>query len=118
MQPFHARKIAFGLGLEGNQVKSGVKFLMAMYKAFTELDCDMVEVNPMVVTGEGEVIALDAKVSFDGNALFRHPQVSELRDKSQEDPRESRAADRHIRGRNAECTAGSRNEPGNRSTGR
>jgi len=91
MQGFHARRIAFALGLEGDQVKSAVKFLMAMYKAFTDLDAAMVEVNPLVVTGAGDVIALDAKMGFDDNALFRHKDIAELRDETEEDPAELEA---------------------------
>ena len=92
MQAFHARKIAFGLGLEGNQIKSAVKFLMAMYKAFEQLDASIVEINPLVVTGAGDIIALDAKMNFDDNALFRHKGIAELRDESEEDPTELEAA--------------------------
>ncbi|MGB0750111.1 MAG: ADP-forming succinate--CoA ligase subunit beta [Magnetospiraceae bacterium] len=92
MQGYHARKIAFGLGLEGKQISSGVKFLMGIYKAFTQLDCSLVEVNPLVVTGEGQVIALDSKVNFDDNALFRHKDIEELRDEDEEDPAELEAA--------------------------
>jgi succinyl-CoA synthetase beta subunit len=92
MQPFHARRIAYGLGLEGGQVRSAVRFLTGMYDAFTGLDASIVEINPMVVTGAGEVIALDAKISFDDNGLFRHKEVQELRDESEEDPTEVAAA--------------------------
>jgi succinyl-CoA synthetase beta subunit len=92
MQPFHARRIAFGLGLEGKQVGAAVKFLLAMYKAFNELDASLVEINPLVVTGDGAVIALDAKMNFDDNALFRHRDVEELRDEDEEDPAELEAA--------------------------
>ena len=92
IQPFHVRQIAFGLGLEGDQVKSAGKFLMAMCKAFTKLDASIVEVNPLVVTGSGDVIALDAKMNFDDNALFRHADVLELRDEDEEDPTELEAA--------------------------
>jgi succinyl-CoA synthetase beta subunit len=92
IQPFHAREIAFGLGLEGNQVGSAVKFILALYRAFTELDCSIVEINPLVVTGSGEVLALDAKVNFDDNALYRHKEVEELRDPDEEDPAELEAA--------------------------
>ena len=88
---FHCRKIAFGLGLEGVQVKSATKFLTAMYKAFVDLDASMVEINPLVVTGAGEVIALDAKMNFDDNALFRHSDVSDMRDEDEEDPAELEA---------------------------
>ena len=91
-RPYHARQLAYGLGLEGDQVKSGVKFMMALYKAFVELDCTMVEINPLVVTGSGDVIALDAKVNFDDNALYRHKDVEEMRDEDEEDPAELEAA--------------------------
>ncbi|EKE78339.1 ADP-forming succinate--CoA ligase subunit beta [Oceanibaculum indicum] len=91
MQAFHARQIAFGLGLEGKQVNAAVKFMLAMYKAFTELDCSIVEINPLVVTGDGAVIALDAKVNFDDNALFRHADIEELRDEDEENPMELEA---------------------------
>jgi len=89
---FHARKLAFGLGLSGKQVGAFTKFVLAMYRAFTELDCAIVEVNPLVVTGAGEVLALDAKVSFDDNALFRHPDLSDLRDEAEMDEKEIQAA--------------------------
>ncbi len=92
IQAFHAREVAFGLGLEGAQVKSGVKFVMALYKAFLDLDCSMVEINPLVVTGSGDVIALDSKVNFDDNALYRHKDVAEMRDVDEEDPTELEAA--------------------------
>ncbi|HEY9548198.1 MAG TPA: ADP-forming succinate--CoA ligase subunit beta [Kiloniellaceae bacterium] len=90
--PFHGRKIAFGLGLEGKQVGAAVKFMSAMYKAFLALDASVVEINPLVVTGAGEVIALDAKMNFDDNALFRHKDVAEMRDEDEEDPMELEAA--------------------------
>ena len=93
LQPFHARKLAFGLGLEGNQVRSAVKFLSAMYKAFTELDASLVEINPLVVTGDGELLALDAKMNFDSNALYRHADVEALRDLDEEDPSEVEASE-------------------------
>jgi len=96
MLPFHARKLAFGLGLEGKQVGSAVKFMLAMYKAFTELDCSIVEINPLVVTGAGDVVALDAKVNFDDNALYRHKDVMELRDEDEEDPMELEAAQHEL----------------------
>jgi len=90
-QQYHGRNIAFGLGLEGKQVNSAVKFMAGLYKAFIDLDCQIVEINPLVVTGAGEVIALDAKVSFDDNALYRHPDVEAMRDDSEEDPTELEA---------------------------
>jgi succinyl-CoA synthetase beta subunit len=91
IMPYHARRIAFGLGLEGGQVGAAVKFITAMYKAFTELDASIVEINPLVITGQGEVLALDAKLSFDDNALYRHKDVEELRDEDEEDPAELEA---------------------------
>jgi succinyl-CoA synthetase beta subunit len=96
IQPFHARRIAFGLGLEGNQVASCVKFVMAMYRAFVELDCSIVEINPLVVTGAGDVIALDAKMNFDDNALYRHKDVEEMRDEDEEDPAELEAGKHNL----------------------
>jgi succinyl-CoA synthetase beta subunit len=92
MMPYHARKLAFGLGLDGKQVGAAVKFMLAMYKAFTDLDASIVEINPLVVTGAGEVIALDAKMNFDDNALFRHKNISGLRDEDEEDPAELEAS--------------------------
>ena len=89
---FHARRLAFGLGLEGKQIGAFTKFVLAMYQAFTALDCAIVEINPLVVTNAGEVVALDAKVSFDDNALFRHPELERLRDEAEEDPKELEAA--------------------------
>jgi succinyl-CoA synthetase beta subunit len=89
---FHARKIAFGLGLEGKQINVAVKFIMAAYKAFIELDASTVEINPLVVTGAGDIIALDAKMNFDDNALFRHKDVEELRDPDEEEASEREAA--------------------------
>lgn len=91
MQAFHARKLAFGLGLSGKQVSSAVKFMMAMYEAFIDLDASIVEINPLVVTAEEEVLALDAKMNFDDNALYRHKDIGELRDESEEDPKELEA---------------------------
>ena len=91
MQPFHARRIAFGLGLEDGQVASAVKFMLAIYTAYVETDASLIEINPLVVTGAGEVVALDAKMNFDDNALYRHGDIAELRDESEEDPRELEA---------------------------
>jgi succinyl-CoA synthetase beta subunit len=88
---FHARKLAFGLGLEGKQVATFTKFVTAMYNAFLALDIAVIEINPLVVTGAGEIVALDAKVSFDDNALYRHPEIEALRDESEEDPKELEA---------------------------
>ncbi len=96
LREFQAREVAFALGLSAVQMKEAVTVLQACYRAFRDLDATMVEINPLVVTGEGRLIALDAKMGFDDNALFRRQQISELRDKSQEDPREMNAADRGL----------------------
>ncbi len=93
---FQAREIAFKLGIEPALTQHMVRTLMGCFRAFRDRDATMVEINPLVVTTDNRVIALDAKMTFDDNALFRHPQISELRDKSQEDPRESHAADRGL----------------------
>ena len=90
--PFQARELAFGLGMKGAQVAQTVQVLSACYRAFRDLDATMVEINPLVVTRAGDVVALDAKMSFDTNALFRRPEVLALRDPGQEDPREDAAA--------------------------
>jgi succinyl-CoA synthetase beta subunit len=92
-QAHHARTLAFGLGLEGDAQKSGQKFFAALYKAFTELDCSIVEINPLIVTDQNEVVALDAKMNFDDNALFRHPEINAMRDESEEDANEKLAKD-------------------------
>ena len=96
LQDFQAREIAFDLGIEDKMVQQMVRTLKGCYRAFRDLDATMVEINPLVTTKDDRIIALDAKMTFDDNALFRHPNISELRDKSQEDPRESRAADRGL----------------------
>jgi succinyl-CoA synthetase beta subunit len=89
---FHARRLAFALGLTGKQMSAFAKFVNAMYAAFVDLDCAIVEINPLVVTNAGDVVALDAKVSFDDNALYRHPDIEQLRDEAEEDPKELEAA--------------------------
>jgi len=91
IEPFHAREIAYGLGLQGKQVGVAVKFVTALYRAFTELDASVAEINPLVMTGSGELVALDAKIGFDDNALFRHPEIAALRDEDEEDPTEVEA---------------------------
>jgi malate-CoA ligase subunit beta len=93
---FQAREIAFKLGIEPTLTQHMVRTLMGCFHAFRDLDATMVEINPLVVTKDNQIIALDAKMTFDDNALFRHSNISELRDKSQEDPRESHAADRGL----------------------
>jgi len=89
---FHARRLAAGLGLDIGQGKAFGKFVTALYGAFVSLDCSVVEINPLVVTGGGEIVALDAKISFDDNALYRHPELEKLRDEAEEDPKELEAA--------------------------
>ncbi|NGM44629.1 malate--CoA ligase subunit beta [Rhodobacter sp. SGA-6-6] len=96
LRDFQAREIAFALGIPPTLTQQMVRTLQGCYRAFTELDATMVEINPLVITADNRILALDAKMTFDGNALFRHPHIAELRDKSQEDPRESRAADRGL----------------------
>ncbi|MCA9558914.1 MAG: succinate--CoA ligase subunit beta, partial [Myxococcales bacterium] len=89
---YQARNLAFGLGLSGRAVGSAVKFMKALYRAFAENDAALAEINPLVVTGKGDVIALDAKISFDSNAMFRHADLLELRDLDEEDPKEVEAS--------------------------
>jgi succinyl-CoA synthetase beta subunit len=91
LQPFQVRKLCAKLGITGPSVRSADKFMRSLCKLFVELDCSLAEINPLVVTKSGELIALDAKISFDDNAMFRHPQLAELRDFSEEDPNELRA---------------------------
>ena len=93
MQAFQARELAFGLGLASSQVSQTVAVILGAYRAFRELDATMVEINPLVVTADAQVLALDVKMSFDDNAMFRRPNVAELRDHAQEDPREAEAAE-------------------------
>jgi succinyl-CoA synthetase beta subunit len=92
MSAFLGRKVAFALGLKDKQVNQFVALLAAIYKAFLETDASLVEINPLVVTQDGRVLCLDAKMSFDDNGLFRHPDIRELRDPNEEDPAETEAA--------------------------
>ena len=92
MAAFQARKIAFALGLQGPQVANAVKFMQGLYKVFTETDCSMLEINPLITTKDGRLFALDAKITFDDNALFRHADLKELRDVTEEDPLEVEAS--------------------------
>ncbi len=96
LSDFQAREIAFSLGFANTQIQQAVATIQGGYRAFRDLDATMVEINPLVVTRQGAIMALDAKMGFDDNAMFRRPEISELRDKSQEDPRETRAADRGL----------------------
>lgn len=92
LQPYQARKLAFGLGLEGDQFKNAVKFFMSLYKAYEASDASIAEINPLVVTKEGDVIALDAKMNFDDNALYRHKDIVAYRDLDEEEPLEIEAS--------------------------
>ncbi len=92
MQPFQARKLAFALGLKPEQVNLAVKFMLGLYKAYEETDASLVEINPFITTKDGRLFALDAKMNFDDNALFRHKDIKELRDISEEDPLEVEAS--------------------------
>ena len=89
---WQARELAFDLGMSGKEVGSAVKFMQALFRTYMEMDASMIEINPLVITKQGEVIALDAKFTFDDNALFRHPDVAEMRDLAEEDPSETEAA--------------------------
>jgi succinyl-CoA synthetase beta subunit len=93
LHSFQARRLCQQLGITGAATRSAEKFMKGLCRVFFDLDCSLAEINPMVVTGEGELVALDAKMSFDDNALFRHPQVAELRDLAEEEPAEVRAGD-------------------------
>jgi len=92
LQPFQANKIAFWLGLNAQEAKAAVKLLLGLYKAYTETDSSLLEINPLITTGDGRVLALDAKINFDDNALFRHPDLRDLRDTTEEDPLEVEAS--------------------------
>jgi succinyl-CoA synthetase beta subunit len=92
LQPYQARKLAFALGFTGDRLTTAVRTLLGMYRAFVELDASLVEVNPLVVTDDGRLFALDAKITFDDNALFRHPDYAELRDVHEEEPLEVEAS--------------------------
>ncbi|MFZ5711079.1 MAG: ADP-forming succinate--CoA ligase subunit beta [Pseudomonadota bacterium] len=92
IQPFHGRRVAFALDLEGKQVKQCVDLVARLYRLFVERDAEMIEINPLVVTGDGDLKCLDAKIGFDNNALFRQPDIVALRDESEEDPKELAAS--------------------------
>lgn len=96
MEAYQARKLAYALGLKDNQNKNAVKFLMALYKAYIAVDASIAEINPLVVTKEGNVLALDAKINIDDNALYKHPEIVEYRDLDEEDPLEIEASKYHL----------------------
>jgi len=89
--PYQCRKIAYFLGLKGKTVNKAVKFILGLYKAFTEKDCSLAEINPLIITNDGDVFALDGKMNFDDNALFRHPDIEKMHDPNEEDPTELEA---------------------------
>ena len=93
LMPFQARKIAFNLGLTGKTASAAASFILKLYRLFLDKDCSLAEINPLITTATGEVIALDAKLNFDDNALFRHPDVVELRDLTEEQPQETEASE-------------------------
>ncbi|NPA50719.1 MAG: ADP-forming succinate--CoA ligase subunit beta [Epsilonproteobacteria bacterium] len=90
-QPFHARKLAFGLGLPKEEQKEFIKFATALYNVYMDNDAEMIEINPLIKTGDGKFLALDAKMGFDDNALYRHPEIAEMRDLDEEEPTEIEA---------------------------
>ena len=92
LQPFQARQLAFAIGMKDKVAAKAAKFCMGLYKAYMDSDCSIAEINPLVETAEGDVVALDAKMNFDSNALFRHPEIMELRDLTEEDPTEVEAS--------------------------
>ncbi|HGH0858243.1 TPA: ADP-forming succinate--CoA ligase subunit beta [Staphylococcus pseudintermedius] len=92
LAPYQARRIAFNINIPKESINKAVKFLIALYNVFIEKDCSIVEINPLVLTGEGDVLALDSKINFDDNALFRHKNIVELRDLEEEDPKEIEAS--------------------------
>ncbi len=96
LEAYQARELAFGLGLSGAQIGEFGNILKALYKLYIEKDASLVEVNPLIVTADGRLVALDAKIGIDPNALFRHPELTALRDRTQEDPIESRAAEHDL----------------------
>ena len=92
MSPYQTRKLAFALGLEGPQLAQAAKLMTAVYEAFKSTDASLIEINPLIVTEDGSLLALDAKMNFDDNALYRHPDIKELRDISEEEPLEVEAS--------------------------
>ena len=92
IQPYHARKLAFGLGLSGDSANAATAFLQGLYRTFIETDASLAEINPLIVTDDGKLVALDAKMTFDDNALYRHKDIAELRDLNEEDPLEVEAS--------------------------
>ena len=96
LQPFQTRQLAFGLGLTGEQIKQFQHIALALYKLYLEQDTSLLEINPLIVTKSGQLMALDAKFNVDPNAVFRHPDLAQLRDTSQEDPMELRASEHEL----------------------
>jgi succinyl-CoA synthetase beta subunit len=93
LQPFQSRKLSYGLGLDGDRIGEGVRLMTNLYRLFMDIDCSLAEINPLVITADGKLLALDAKLNFDDNALFRHKDIQELQDEEQEEPLEIQARD-------------------------
>ena len=93
LMPYQARNLAYGLGLEGKTASAAASFVMKLYRLFVDKDCSLAEINPLIITDEGDVMALDAKLNFDDNAQYRHPELAELRDLAEEDPSEVKASE-------------------------
>jgi len=93
LMPYQARNLAYGLGLTGKTASAAASFIMKLYRLFIEKDCSLAEINPLIITEEGDIMALDAKLNFDDNALYRHPELADLRDLSEEDPSEVEASE-------------------------
>ncbi|MEK6552286.1 MAG: ADP-forming succinate--CoA ligase subunit beta [Bacteroidota bacterium] len=106
IQPYQARKLAFGLGLEGNAFKSFISFIMKLYRAYEETDASMLEINPLIITNDDKIIALDAKMNFDDNALYRHPEIVAYRDLDEEDPLEIEASKFNLNYIKLDCNVG------------
>ena len=96
LQGFQARRLAFGLGFEGDAFKKAVRFILALHRAYEESDCSIAEINPLTLTEQGDVLAIDAKINLDDNALYRHKDLAQLRDVNEEDPLEVEAAEHHL----------------------
>jgi len=93
MMPYQARNLAYGLGLEGKTASAAASFILKLYRLFVEKDCSLAEINPLIITNDGDVMALDPKLNFDDNAISRHPELAELRDLSEEDHYEVKASE-------------------------
>jgi succinyl-CoA synthetase beta subunit len=114
LYPFQARQVAFALGLSGESVRKDTALVQALFRAYLETDASLAEINPLLVTKQGDVLALDAKMSFDDNALFRHPDIKEMRDLSEEDPLEVEASRFGLNYIKLDATSAASTGPGSR----